>query len=166
VEKPLSSGVVRAFVESWSRPRTPAATSASILKALPWLARRFDTVSHTPANLAVDLTLGSNLTFPTGGRITVSAGVTNNSRGVLEGTTKFSISKGATSVEPGGQSAGHEGLAEWAQELQWVGESRAGLTSKRRRGAMGVSLAEALGQADRILMEELCHGYRRETAGL
>jgi len=57
-------------------------------------------VSYLAATDAVQLTLGSNQTFPTGGRITVLAGLTTASGGALTGPAVFMIAKGGKSVVP------------------------------------------------------------------
>jgi hypothetical protein len=111
--KPVLTG----FVLDFNAPLDPAAASSpanyqidtvttrKVKKTVQRILHPISnfTVSYTPANHAVALTLAGNQTFPTGGQITVSAGVTSNSRGVFEGTTEFSISKGAKRVVPGGQ---------------------------------------------------------------
>jgi hypothetical protein len=52
------------------------------------------------ASEVVEITLGSVQTFPTGGQITVSGGLTTASGGTLSGAAVFTISKGGKSVEP------------------------------------------------------------------
>ena len=58
------------------------------------------TVSYTPATDSVTLNLTGAQTFPSGGRITVLPGVTDNSGSVLTGTTVFKITAGGKKIEP------------------------------------------------------------------
>ncbi len=55
-------------------------------------------VSYLAASDAVQLTLGSKQTFPTGGQITVLGGLTTASGGALTGPAVFTIAKGGKSV--------------------------------------------------------------------
>jgi predicted outer membrane repeat protein len=112
--KPVGKPVVTGFLLDFSAPLDPAAASNPAnyqidlvtTKKVRKTVKRFlhplpnFAVSYTPSELAADLNLGSAQTFPTGGRITVLAGVTSGSGTVLEGTTEFTISKGGKSVEP------------------------------------------------------------------
>jgi MBG domain (YGX type)/Bacterial Ig-like domain (group 3)/MBG domain len=58
------------------------------------------TVSYLAASDAVEITLGSAQTFPSGGQMTVSGGLTTASGGTLSGAAVFTISKGGKSIEP------------------------------------------------------------------
>ena len=58
------------------------------------------TVSYLAASDAVEITLGANETFPTGGQLTVLGGVTTAAGGTLTGNAVFTISKGGKSIEP------------------------------------------------------------------
>jgi hypothetical protein len=57
-------------------------------------------VSYLAAGDAVQLTLGSKQTFPTGGQITVLPGLTTSSGAMLTGPAVFTIAKGGTRVVP------------------------------------------------------------------
>ena len=58
------------------------------------------TVSYLAASDAVEITLGTNETFPTGGQITVLGGLTTASGGTLSGPAVFNISKGGKRIGP------------------------------------------------------------------
>jgi hypothetical protein len=58
------------------------------------------TVSYLASSDAVEITLGANETFPTGGQITVLGGLTTSAGGTLNGTAVFTIAKGGRSVGP------------------------------------------------------------------
>jgi hypothetical protein len=58
------------------------------------------TVSYLAASNAVEITLGSAETFPSGGELTVLGGVITASGGTLSGPAVFTISKGGKSIEP------------------------------------------------------------------
>jgi hypothetical protein len=53
------------------------------------------TATYLAASDAVEITLGANETFPTGGQITVLGGLTTASGSTLSGPAVFTISKGA-----------------------------------------------------------------------
>jgi large repetitive protein len=57
-------------------------------------------VSYIAASDAVQITLGSNQTFPTGGQITILGGLTTASGATLTGPAVFTIAKGGRSVVP------------------------------------------------------------------
>ena len=57
-------------------------------------------ISYSAASDEVEITLGSNVAFPTGGQLTVYPGVATDSGGTLSGTTVFIISKGGKSIGP------------------------------------------------------------------
>jgi hypothetical protein len=110
--KPVGKRVLTGFLLHFSAPLDPAAASNPANYEIDLLATKRArksvkrilhplsnfTVSYAPSKLAVALNLGSTQTFPTGGQITVLAGVTSGSGTVLEGTTKFTVSKGGKSV--------------------------------------------------------------------
>jgi hypothetical protein len=56
------------------------------------------TVSYLAASDAVEITLGANQTFPTGGQITVLGGLTSASGGTLSGPATFTLSRGGKSI--------------------------------------------------------------------
>jgi hypothetical protein len=57
-------------------------------------------VTYDAASNAVDITLGGNQTFPTGGQLTVLNGLTTASGGTLTGNAVLIIAKGGKSVSP------------------------------------------------------------------
>ncbi len=57
-------------------------------------------VSYLAASGAVEITVGSMQTFPTGGQITVLGGLTTATGGTLSGPAVFTISKGGKSIGP------------------------------------------------------------------
>ncbi len=57
-------------------------------------------VMYVPASDSVDISFGSNETFPTGGQITVLSGVTTASGGTLTGNAVYTISKGGKIISP------------------------------------------------------------------
>jgi hypothetical protein len=108
--KPVLTGVTI----DWSAPLDPSAASSpgsyqidtvTIKKVKKTLKRILHpitnfTVSYTPGSVDVALRFGSTQAFPTGGQITVLAGVTSAAGGALEGTTEFAVSKGGKRIEP------------------------------------------------------------------
>ncbi len=57
-------------------------------------------VSYLVTSDAVEITLGANEKFPTGGQLTVLGGETTATGGTLTGNAVFSISKGGKSIRP------------------------------------------------------------------
>jgi hypothetical protein len=58
------------------------------------------TVDYSVASSQVTIVFTGKETFPDGGQITVSSGVTGDSGAALVGTTVFKISKGGMRIEP------------------------------------------------------------------
>jgi hypothetical protein len=56
------------------------------------------TATYLASSDAVEITLGGNETFPTGGQITVLAGLTTAAGGALSGPAVFTISLGGRNV--------------------------------------------------------------------
>lgn len=57
-------------------------------------------VTYTPATDSATLELSGSRKFPTGGELTVLAGVTGDSGAVLTGTTVFTITAGGKKIVP------------------------------------------------------------------
>ena len=57
-------------------------------------------VSYLAASDAVEIMIGGNETFPTGGQITVSGGLTTAAGGMLSGPAVFTVSSGGKSIGP------------------------------------------------------------------
>ncbi len=113
--KPVGKAVLTGYMLDFGAPLNPTAaanranyqvatmTTKKVKKKVTHILKPISnfTVSYVPAKDAVEVMFTGAETFPTGGQITVSTGVTSANGGALAGTTMFTISPKGNNISPG-----------------------------------------------------------------